>query len=241
MKNLKMKNVFTLVALVLSMALSRTVSATQLITNSDFESGTFAGWTVNAVGGFGNDFYVIPNGDPVPISGNPTAFNLGGGTFVAVSDQDGPGGEELRQGFTVAPGTTSLILTFDWFNNTHDPYAGTAIDGSEQAGRVDILSAGALPFDVGAGVVMNLLLNAGSFTPLGTSIPWSPAFFDLSSLAPGAYEVRFGNGQCCSYQEFGVDNVSLVATSPVPEPSTYLLLGTGLAGLLGYSRRQRKV
>ena len=37
--------------------------AQSLITNGDFESGTFAGWTVVNTGQSGNDFYVIANGE----------------------------------------------------------------------------------------------------------------------------------------------------------------------------------
>jgi hypothetical protein len=207
----------------------------QLITNGDFESGTLAGWTVNNTGAFGNNFYAIANGGGVPVSGQPTAVLSGGGNFVAVSDQNGGGGEELRQGFTVAAETTSLILEFDWFNNTHIGQFGTAINGSEQVGRIDILSAGAAPLDTGAGVAMNLRLNVGTVTSFGTTIPWVHETFDLSGLAPGNYEVRFGNGQCCFYQELGVDNVSLLA---VPEPATTALLGLGLAGI-GFVRRRR--
>jgi hypothetical protein len=205
----------------------------QLIVNGGFETGNFAGWTVNNTGAYGNDFYVIANGANVPASGHPTQVNPGGGQFVAASDQFGPGGEELRQGFTVLPGYKSLSLTFDWFNNTHYPYMGMGIDGSDQAGRVDILTLGAAPFDVGGGVVMNLLLNAGSFTSFGTTIPWQSTAFDLSALAPGNYELRFGNGQCCFYQEMGVDNVSLLAETSVPEPATITFLVVGLAGLAG--------
>lgn len=132
---------------------------------------------------------------------------------------------------------TSLILTFDSFDNTHASFGGSAINGSQQAGRVDILSAGAPALDVGAGVVSNLQLNAGTFTSFGTTIPWiTSQTFDLSSLAPGNYELRFGNGQCCFFQEMGVDNVSLIET--VPEPASMAILGAGLVGL-GLARRKQ--
>lgn len=230
----------TLISIAISAFLvgATNASSVELISNGDFEGGTLSGWTVNNTAVYGNDFYVIANGGAVPVSGQPTAVLASGGKFVAVSDQDGAGGEELRQGFTVAPGTTSLTLQFDWFNNTHTFQFGTAIDASEQAGRVDILLAGAAALDTGAGVAMNLLLNVGTFTTFGDTIPWTHEVFDLSSLAPGAYELRFGNGQCCFYQELGVDNVSLIATTTVPEPASLALAAIGLAGI-GSSRRKR--
>ena len=235
MKNLLVKNLFVAAS---SVVFVGTAFADNLITNGDFEGGNLAGWTVNGTGCCGNSFYAIANGASVP-SGNPTAFNPGGGLFAAVSDQGESGGEELRQGFT--KGADGLMLSFDWFNKTRAPYNGTGlIDGSDpqQTGRVDILFAGAAPFDTGAGVAMNLLLNAGTFTPSILTIPWVSSSFDLSGLAAGSYEVRFGNGQCCSYQEFGVDNVS-ITLPPVPEPETYVMLLAGL-GLLGFAARRRK-
>lgn len=213
-----------------------------LITNGDFETGTLAGWTMNTTGGeaeCGRGFFVIPNGGLGPISLHPTEVLAGGGTFVAMSDQCGPGGQEIRQTFTVAPGLASLILDFDWFNNTHFAYTGDtgAIDGSEQHGRIDILSAGAASLDVGAGVVMTLRLDAGTETPLGGVIPWVHETINLTGLAPGNYELRFGSGECCLEQELGVDNVQLMATVPTPAPLA--LLGAGLLGLALMRRRLR--
>jgi MYXO-CTERM domain-containing protein len=208
----------------------------QLITNGSFETGTFAGWTVNTTNTGNNNFYLINNGAAAPISGAATATNAAGGTWVAVSDQNGSGGEALSQSFTKTAAMSKLTLSFDWFDNAHYTFTGSAIDGSSESGRVDIMKSGAAAFDVGAGVAQNLLLNAGSYTSFGTAIAWQHSTFDLSNLADGSYNLRFGNGQCCSFQEFGVDNVSLVAN--VPEPGSLALALAGF-GALGWHRRRR--
>ena len=223
----------------LALAFAAPAMSAELITNGGFETGDFTGWTHAGtyLGGspiFGNEFYVIGNGGSGPISGHASQVNAGGGSFVAMSDQNGPGGEALLQSFTTLGGL--LNLSFDWFDNDHNGQFGNAIDGSEQNGRVDILFGAAGQFDVGGGVALNLLNNAGTTTGFGTTIPWQSSNFSFS-LAAGTYSLRFGNGECCFYQEFGVDNVSL--TTGVPETSTWALMIAGF-GMVGATLRRRR-
>lgn len=211
-----------------------------LITNGDFESGSLAGWTTASTGDPSNNFYLIANGANAPVSGASTQVNAGGGRFVAVSDQTNPGGEVLLQSFTTTGGT--LTLKFDYFDNSHygNGQFGTAIDGSVQTARVDILSAHATAFDVGSGVVENLLIGTQGPQPdtaLTNTVPWQSVTDTITGLAAGTYQLRFGNGQCCFFQEFGVDNVSLEAA--VPEPSTWAMLILGFAGI-GFMAYRRK-
>ena len=56
-------------------------------------------------------------------------------------------------------------------------------------------------------------------------------------LGPGAYTVQnysLGNGA----SDFGMGYTGLFTVKPVPEPSTMLLLGSGLIGLVGYGRKK---
>ena len=62
----------------------------ELVTNGDFETGSFTGWTVtDQAGGSGNWFIDTP-GSSTPMNGLPTAANPAGGSFYAVTDQGGP-------------------------------------------------------------------------------------------------------------------------------------------------------
>jgi hypothetical protein len=76
---------------------------------------------------------------------------------------------------------------------------------------------------------------------------WTPNFSPIS--AGGAYvvEVRMisetlpqGGGAVGLYTD-GASTIELIGVAAVPEPSTYVLLATGLAGVLGAARVRRRV
>jgi PEP-CTERM motif-containing protein len=222
-------------AILFATALARPAqSATELITNGGFETGSFAAWTdSNIAGGSGNWFLSTP-GAIAPFSGIPTAPNGLGGAFYAVSDQTGPGTHSLTQPFTVPLGSISENLSFQMFVNDYDggPFFGP-LDHTGlpvEFGTVDILAAGASPFSTApADIVKNVYLGAD--LPLGSNPhPYSSYAVDLTPfLTPGAtYQVRFAESDNSGFFNMGFDNVSI--TSTVPEPAGLVLFGLGIVG-----------
>jgi len=230
------------VASALLVAIAQPAAGAPVLTNGDFETGSLAGWTeTDQLGGSGSWFASTP-GAATPLSGIATSAAGGSphGTTYAVSDQGGPGSHALTQSFTVGAGL-SLVLNWDMFINNSDsgPF-GTGLDYTvtpTQVGRVDILSAGAGAFDVGAGVLQNCFLGG---TPGSIPNDFAAQSCDISATVAGGgtFQVRFAETDNQLFFNMGVDNVS-INVQGVPEPTSLaLLLGVGLAGLAASRRRK---
>ena len=240
------KSIWTalLVGLTANVLAIRAEAAIELITNGNFETGTFAGWThLNLAGGTG-DWFIDAPGSTTPISGIATIGSAANGSFYAVTDQSGPGTHVLLQTFIVPVGVTSLTLSFDMFVNDSDggPIVNPAgLDHTaipNQHGRVDILTAGAGAFSTAvADVVSNhyLSVDAGADPHAFTSYS-----FNITGLAAGTYQLRFGEVDNQLFLNMGVDNVSILAES-VPEPGSLAIVTFGVMGLgaIGYRRHKR--
>lgn len=126
------------VALGMGLALPHSAHAqsTSLLTNGNFETGTFAGWTVinerppvtqNGQTVSAGNFFIDAPGTTTPaVDGFTfnTAANTqpgGGGNSYAVTSADVPGRSGIIQSFTTPTITAGqglrLTLTFDWFVN----------------------------------------------------------------------------------------------------------------------------
>ena len=243
-----MKRLLTIcfvLALLMFVSLAKVnANPSEIIINGDFETGTFAGWTVTDLPGSGSWFIDTP-GSTTPISGGATLATGGSGSFgtsYAVTDQSGPGTHSLTQAFTIASPLQSAILSFDMFVNDQDggPLMGDGLldhnGAPKQFGTVDILTAGAGPFDMGAGVLANYYLGVD---PKPNPNPFTGYSFDITSIvgAGGTFQLRFAEVDNQLFFNQGVDNVSLVI-NPIPAPGA-ILLGSMGVGLVSWLRRRK--
>jgi hypothetical protein len=221
--------------------------AGELIVNGGFETGNLSGWTeLDQTGGSGSWF--VNSSTTSPLSGFLTP-GPASGSLYALTDQTGPGSHVLIQAFTVAAGST-VTLSFDMFSNNQSGIKAAVGGASDldytispnQHARVDILTAGASPFDTAGGVVTNLY-NDSSLLPNGGTNPYVHYSFDISAAVGGGgtFQLRFAEVDNQLYLQQGVDNVSIIASGgTVPEPAGITLLGLGISGLAALRVRKRR-
>jgi hypothetical protein len=242
-------------------------AAIQLINNGNFNAGV-TGWTVaNWAGGSGNWFFdTVGTTTPFSnfqISGSNKPGAAASGLY-AVSDQLDPGAHALLQSFTIPSAAQSVVLSFDMFVNSYggfhvNPTAGlnfnTPLDpvtykpAPNQHARVDLLLAGAGPFNTGPGVITNFYI--GIDNPATNPNFFTHYSFDITSLVGGGggtFQLRFAEVDNQNYLHMGVDNVSVVflpcmpydtGTGTVPEPMSLMVWSTLLGlGLCVSARRQ---
>ena len=238
-----------------------------LLTNGNFETGNFSGWTVANVrdpgttsqtGTVGNFFIDTPGTTTPAVGVNNTTFstaaNASGGSFYAVSSSDSAGESALIHNFTV-PNVANLqiTVTFQMFVNDQSGFGGI-VDSSgldyttgaadpprnNQHARVDVLSSSSTSFTTMPNdIVRNLYIGADTAVAAPGANPYTTYSFNISSnVARGqTYRLRFAEVDNLSALNMGVDNVVITAVA-IPEPgAAYLFLVS--SGLL-FCRRSKK-
>ena len=228
----------------LALFIVQSASASQLLTNGDFETGTFASWTVlnSSFGDPAGSWFIDTPGTTRPVSGIPTLATGGipHGNFYAVSDQISFGSHVLLQTFNVPVGDTSVILTWDMFVNNYadsEVCCLPVLAAGDQIAKVDILTATASAFNDSGGVLQNCFVGAPpGFNPH----PFASFACDITNAVSGGgtFQLRFGEADFAGNLNMGIDNVALNAVA-VPEPISLLLLSIGLAGFAALRRTQR--
>jgi len=176
---------------------------------------------------------LITNGTfDTDLSGWATTGTTTGNTWVSGTAHIGrsgtPGVAIFEQTFDIPFGTDALAISFDYEWQINAP---TLIDTF----LVELI------YESTSGTVTETLLSEGS----GSVVFESPLAFssnlpltDLdNSLGNGTIRFTLTENNSDVGTRIELDNVLI---QPVPEPTTFALLGIGAVGLLGYARRKRK-
>ena len=210
--------------LALGVAPSAQAATFEFITNGDFETGDFTGWTVIDSG---SGSWTINDGTFDPAGPGGTIAPISG-SFDAVSSQGGPGQHILAQTVISVPLDVQLaILSWDDIIRNH----ASVFSDPNQEWRM-------LIFDMN-NVLVTEVFSTNPGDPL-LSGPTSRSF-DITAIlqAFAGQQLVFSWEQQDNLFFFNatLDNASLLIT--VPEPGTLALLGVALVGF-GLSRRRKR-
>jgi MYXO-CTERM domain-containing protein len=139
----------------------------------------------------------------------------------------------------------TATVSFSLFLNNLAPsfFAPATLDFStptlNQQFRADIITTTADPFSVLAADILQNLYQTASADPLTSG--YTAVTRDITALltanAGQTLRLRFASVDNVNVMNTGLDQVS-VSTNPIPEPGTWLLAATALAGLAGIRRRR---
>lgn len=208
-----------------ALALWTTSAIAVPIVISDFDDGTSQGWTLNSNIPTGGFLQLLTSG------GNP-------GGYIQFIDQ---GSSSALAPVMDAPSSylgdytsvgSSLQFEFDlkieqaFTTNSFGPLITLSGPGGT-ANFTDMRT----PTTAWQHYVVSI--NESAWTV--TSGSWNALFADVTSLSVHI-DVLAGLGK-----DSGIDNFAITsANTPIPEPSTMLLFGSGLAGLVGWQYRKNR-
>lgn len=203
-----------------------------LITNGDFETGDFSGWNTSQAGG--SSLFVAADPGDATLGSSPT-----NDFYAFAGNQGGPSQNIFWQMFALPNAITGLSFSFDYAYDNFAGFVNPDTDTLSHTGlpnqqfRVEILVGTALFDSVNPVDILFSAVQTAQGSP--DPQPWISFSQDIFS-AVSAYQgqnliVRFAQVDNQGPFDMGFDNVSLVATTDIPEPASLVLLALGLAGI----------
>jgi Carbohydrate binding domain len=202
-----------------------TGAAAATVTNGNFETGDFTGWTTWNAEGSSGDWFVY-TGTSGPLSGLLIAAPPEG-TYAATTDQTGTGTHILYQDVALEPGQThtlSFTLYYkNWAGVFFSPDTLSYSGEANQQYRIDIMDPAAPVDSVDPADVFATVFRTMPGDP--ASKPYTPLTFALTPFAGQTVRLRFAEVDNQSNLQASVDIVQIVSTRCVVPRVLGLRLG----------------
>jgi hypothetical protein len=210
LRRVRLVSLFAL-AVGLLLALPALAGAAKVI-NGGFETGNFAGWTVQDEAGSGGSWFVY-SGTSSPLTGHPIPAPPEG-THAVISDQKAPSSNILYQDVTLGRKQRHILSLYVYYTSYAPLASPPSLDytyGSpNQQYRIDLMKPTAPLMSVASTDILKTVFATSPSSPASMS----PTLMSLniSSLAGDTVRLRIAQVDNSFYLNAGVDDVMITST-----------------------------